>query len=160
MPDLSYLCISKVKPNDMLIVFFSLALLSVADARILGFYTNSWNDPIIKYVGEGQIVLSPNRTAGVPWIQNMTNQTVAGTTGGAPMYNLWQQFKKFFRNEPEVITLTGFSRTFADDSLAVDAPELLLFEPELEPVYLELPLARSQLQLFEARQRENYRMFA
>lgn len=147
----------------MWIIFFSLVLCSMTDARILGFYRTSWSDPSIQYVGDGQVILSPNHSEGAPsWIVDIMNGNVTGTTpetaevGTTPVRNLWNQVKKFFRNEPEVITLTGFSRASTDDGLElIEAPELVLVEPEFQPVYLELPLARS-----EGQRRENYRMFA
>lgn len=90
-------------------------------------------------------------------------QTGEGTTQtgtGTPVRTFWQNLMKFFQNEPEVITLTGFSRASTDGSLElIDAPELVLVEPELEPVYLELPVVRSQLHLLSGQRRANYRMF-
>lgn len=145
----------------MLIIFLSLALFSIADAGIF----DMWSEPSVQILQDGQLLLSPNQLqGGSSWIVNMTGATGTGegtTAGTTPVRTFWQNLVKFFQNEPEVITLTGFSRASTDGSLElVDAPELVLVEPELEPVYLELPLVRSQLHLFRGQRRANYRMFA
>lgn len=146
----------------MLIIFLSLALFSMADAGIF----DMWNEPTVQILQDGQLLLSPNQfQGGSSWIVNMTGATQGGegtaqTGTGTPVRTFWQNLVKFFQNEPEVITLTGFSRASTDGSLElVDGPELVLVEPELEPVYLELPVVRSQLHLLRGQRRASYRMF-
>lgn len=145
----------------MLIIFLSLALFSIADAGIF----DMWSEPSVQILQDGQLLLSPNQfQGGSSWILNVTGATQTGeatSAGTTPVRTFWQNLVKFFQNEPEVITLTGYSRASTDGSLElVDAPELMFVEPELEPVYLELPLVRSQLHLLRAQRRSNYRMFA